>query len=138
MVKINPTTGDVQAFNQRLIVEEVTDPKAEISLPEARKHRPDAALGETVDFEMPAQNSGRIAAQTAKQVVLQKLREAEREVVFEEYADKEGDILSGVVQRVEPKQVIVDVGKTEALLPISEQVRTEHYHSGQRLKVFLH
>jgi len=121
VVKINPTTGDVQAFNQRLIVEEVTDPKAEIGLPEARKHRPDAALGETVDFEMPAQNSGRIAAQTAKQVVLQKLREAEREVVFEEYADKEGDILSGVVQRVEPKQVIVDVGPPSVPCDLPEE-----------------
>jgi N utilization substance protein A len=137
VVKINTTTGDVRAFNQRLIVDEVADPKVEISLPEARQHRSDAALGESVDFEMPIQTSGRIAAQTAKQVVLQKLREAEREVVFEEYADKEGDILSGIVQRVEPKQVIVDVGKTEALLPISEQVRTEHYHGGQRLKVYL-
>jgi len=137
VVKISPTTGDVRAFNQRLVVEEVLDPKAEIDLKEARQYRPDAVLGESVDFEMPIQTSGRIAAQTAKQVVLQKLREAEREVVFEEYADKEGDILSGIVQRVEPKQVIVDVGKTEALLPISEQVRTEHYHGGQRLKVYL-
>jgi N utilization substance protein A len=137
VVKIDPNTGNVHAINQRLIVQEVTDPKTEISLTEAREHRDDAELDEFVDFEMPVQTSGRIAAQTAKQVVLQKLREAEREVVFEEYADKEGDILSGVVQRVEPKQVIVDLGKTEALLPISEQVRVEHYHSGQRLKVYL-
>jgi transcription termination/antitermination protein NusA len=137
VVKISPATGEMHAYNQRLIVDEVLDPKLEIDLKEARRYRPDASLGESVDFEMPIQTSGRIAAQTAKQVVLQKLREAEREVVFEEYADKEGDILSGIVQRVEPKQVIVDVGKTEALLPISEQVRTEHYHSGQRIKVFL-
>jgi len=137
VVKIDMVTGNVTAFNQRLIVEEVADPKMEISLPEALTHRSDAAIGEAVDFEMEVQTSGRIAAQTAKQVVLQKLREAEREVVFEEYADKEGDILAGVVQRVEPKQVIVDLGKTEALLPISEQVRVEHYHSGQRLKVYL-
>jgi N utilization substance protein A len=137
VVKISPSTGDWQAFNQRLIVDEVVDPKLEIDLKEARGYRSDATLGQSIDFEIPIQTSGRIAAQTAKQVVLQKLREAEREVVFEEYADKEGDILSGIVQRVEPKQVIVDVGKTEALLPISEQVRTEHYHSGQRIKVFL-
>lgn len=136
-VKIDPTTGAVRVFNQKLVVEEVTDPKAELSLDEAHVLQPTAALGDTVDIEMVVQTSGRIAAQTAKQVVLQKLREAEREVVFEEYVDKEGDIISGVVQRVEPKQVIVDLGKTEALLPISEQVRTEHYHSGQRLKVFL-
>jgi transcription termination/antitermination protein NusA len=137
VVKIDMVTGNVTAYNQLTIVEEVTDPKIEIGLPEARTHRSDAAIGEAVDLEMEVQTSGRIAAQTAKQVVLQKLREAEREVVFEEYADKEGDILAGVVQRVEPKQVIVDLGKTEALLPISEQVRVEHYHSGQRLKVYL-
>jgi N utilization substance protein A len=136
-VKIDTTTGNVRAFNQRLIVTEVTDPKTEISIQEARQYRPGAILGDTIDSELPIQTSGRIAAQTAKQVVLQKLREAEREVVFEEYVDKEGDILSGVVQRVEPKQVVVDVGKTEAILPISEQVRTEHYHGGQRLKVYL-
>ncbi len=136
-VKIDTNTGNVRAFNQRLIVTEVADSKAEIAIQEARQVRADAMLGETIDTELPIQTSGRIAAQTAKQVVLQKLREAEREVVFEEYVDKEGDILSGVVQRVEPKQVIVDVGKTEAILPISEQVRTEHYHGGQRLKVYL-
>lgn len=136
-VKIDPTTGLVRVFNQKLIVDEVTDPKAEVSLADARGLRPSAEVGETIEIETTVQTSGRIAAQTAKQVVLQKLREAERAVVFEEYADKEGDIISGVVQRVEPKQVILDLGKTEALLPISEQVRTEHYHSGQRLKVYL-
>ena len=137
MVKIDTTTGMVRAFNQKLVVDEVTDPKTEMSPTEAQGFLPGAGVGDTVDIEMIVQTSGRIAAQTAKQVVLQKLREAEREVVFAEYADKEGDIISGVVQRVEPKQVIIDLGKTEALLPISEQVRTEHYHSGQRLKVYL-
>lgn len=137
VVKIDTTSGLVRAFNQKLVVEEVTDSKTELTPAEAQEFRAGAAIGETIDFEMVVQTSGRIAAQTAKQVVLQKLREAEREVVFAEYADKEGDIISGVVQRVEPKQVIIDLGKTEALLPISEQVRTEHYHSGQRLKVYL-
>ncbi|MGI8550974.1 MAG: transcription termination factor NusA [Dehalococcoidia bacterium] len=137
VVRIDPTSGMVRAYNQKTVVEEVTDAKTEIELSNARRYRSTADVGEIVDIEMVVQTSGRIAAQTAKQVVLQKLREAEREVVFEEYADKEGDILSGVVQRVEPKQVIIDLGKTEALLPISEQVRTEHYHGGQRLKVFL-
>ena len=90
-----------------------------------------------LEFEATPANAGRIAAQTAKQVVLQRLREAEREVVYEEYAGKEGDIVSGVVQRLEGRNVIVDLGKTEAVLPPPEQARTEHYRSGQRLKVLL-
>ena len=137
VVKIDTNTGMVRVFNQKAIVEEVADPKTEIDLAESHRYRSNAEIGETVDIETMVQTSGRIAAQTAKQVVLQKLREAERELVYEEYTDKEGDILSGMVQRVEPKQVIIDLGKTEALLPVSEQVRTEHYHSGQRLKVFV-
>jgi N utilization substance protein A len=137
VVRIDTGSGLVRAFNQKVVVDEVTDPKTELTCAEAQEFRPGAEIGETIEIEMPAQTSGRIAAQTAKQVVLQKLREAEREVVFAEYADKEGDIISGVVQRVEPKQVTIDLGKTEALLPISEQVRTEHYHSGQRLRVYL-
>ena len=83
-----------------------------------------------LEFEATPANAGRIAAQTAKQVVLQRLREAEREVVYEEYAGKEGDIVSGVVQRLEGRNVIVDLGKTEAVLPPPEQARTEHYRTG--------
>jgi N utilization substance protein A len=141
VVKIDPNSGMAHFFNQRTIVEEVTDPKAELTLKEARAVRSGALLGETVEFEVAAQPAGRIAAQTAKQVVLQKLREAEREVVFEEYAGREGDILSGVVQRIEGagshKCVFIDLGKTEAMLPPGEQVRTEHYQQGQRLKVYV-
>ena len=136
-VKVDQNTGAVRVFTRKTVVREVTDPKAEIDLGEARHVRSDADVGEAIDIETAAQTTGRIVAQTAKQVVLQKLREAEREVVFEEYTSKEDDIVSGVVQRVDPKQVIIDLGKTEALLPVSEQVRTEHYHSGQRLKVYV-
>ncbi|HEY8489557.1 MAG TPA: transcription termination factor NusA [Dehalococcoidia bacterium] len=136
-VKIDPNTGAVHVYTEKVVVEEVTDPKLEIGLEEARRIRPDAQVGETVAIETPMANSGRIAAQTAKQVVLQRLREAEREVVYEEYSDKEGDIVSGVVQRVDSRQVIIDLGKTEAVLPPQEQVRTEHYRPGQRLKVYV-
>jgi len=90
-----------------------------------------------LSFEAAPANAGRIAAQTAKQVVLQRLREAEREVVYEEYSGKEGDIVSGQVQRMEGRNVIIDLGKTEAVLPPPEQVRTEHYRTGQRVKVLL-
>lgn len=136
-VKIVPTTGEVKVFALKTVVESPADLRTEISLADAKKLKKDAKLDDVIEIETSPANSGRIAAQTAKQVVLQRLREAEREVVFEEYAGKEGDIVSGIVQRMEPKQIIIDLGKAEAVLPVSEQVRTERYRMGQRLKVLL-
>jgi N utilization substance protein A len=138
-VKVDPNSGSVQIYAEKTVVDEVEDPKAEISLEDAMELRRDAAIGEVVNIEIEANNSSRIAAQTMKQVVLQRLREAEREAVFEKYSGKEGDIVSGIVQRVEPKQVIMelDLGKVDAILPQAEQVRSEHYRPGQRLKVYL-
>lgn len=137
-VKINPNTGDFNVYTLKSVVAEPEDPKAELTLEEARQFNPAAQLGDVLRFETPVpSNAGRIAAQTAKQVVMQRLREAEREVVFAEFAGKEGDIVSGIIQRIEPKQAIVDLGKTEAVLPLAEQVRTEHYRPAQRLKVYL-
>jgi len=118
-------------------VEEPTDTYQEISLAEARKLKKDAQLDETISFETTSFHAGRIAAQTAKQVVLQRLREAEREFIFGEYIDREGDIVSGVVQRIEPRQVVIDLGKAEGVLPAGEQVRNERYRVGQRLKLYL-
>ncbi|HEX5479848.1 MAG TPA: transcription termination factor NusA [Dehalococcoidia bacterium] len=137
VVKINADDGNMEVFTQKAVVEEVEDPNIEMTLDEARRIKPDAQIGDALQFEATPENAGRIAAQTAKQVVLQRLREAEREVVYEEYAGKEGDIISGVVQRLEGRNVIVDLGKTEAVLPPPEQVRTEHYRPTQRLKVLL-
>jgi len=136
-VKINIETGMQRVYSHRNVVEAVENPDEEVTLREARKIRPDAQLGETVAEEVEVKPAGRIQAQTAKQVVLQRLREAEREVVYEEYAGKEGDIISGLVQRLEGRNAILDLGKTEALLPGSEQVRVEHYRPGQRVKVLL-
>lgn len=136
-VKIHPDTGEVKVFAKKNVVEEPGDSYTEISLTDARKLKSEIQLGETIELEATPKNAGRIAAQTAKQVVLQRLREAEREAVFEEYGDKEGSIISGVVQRIEPKQIIIDLGKTEALFPASEQVPTERYRKGQRLKLYL-
>jgi N utilization substance protein A len=136
-VRIDRDTGAIRVYMQKAVVEEVVDSKVEMTLEEARPFRPDAQLGDIIDIEVTPHNAGRIAAQTAKQVVLQRLREAEREVVFEEYSGKEGDIVSGVVQRMEGRNVIIDLGKTEAVLPPPEQVRMEHYRPGQRLKLYL-
>ena len=135
VVKINPDDGSMRVYTTRAVVEELVDDHIEMSLEEARRMRIDAKIGDVFEFEATPANAGRIAAQTAKQVVLQRLREAEREVVYEEYAGKEGDIVSGVVQRMEGRNAIIDLGKTEAVLPPPEQVRTEHYRPTQRLKV---
>jgi len=136
-VKINPASGDVKVYTLKTVVEKPTDVYREISLAQAQKIKKDVKLGETIPLESTQFHAGRIAAQTAKQVVLQRLREAEREFIFGEYVDREGDIVSGVVQRVEPRQAIIDLGKAEGVLPAAEQMRTERYRVGQRLKLYL-
>ncbi len=136
-VKIDQGTGQIEAYTHKLVVEEVENPRDEITLDEALAIRADAAVGETVGVKTLIANAGRIAAQTAKQVVLQRLREAERRVVYEEYVGKEGEIISGVVQRVEPRQSTIDLGRTEAVLPSAEQARNEHLRPGQRVKVYV-
>jgi len=137
VVKIDPETGVTHVFTRQTVVEEIEDPETEILLDQARPLKAGAQVGDFIDNEVSPQYSGRIAAQTAKQVVLQRLREAEREVVFEEYANREGDIVSGEMLRMEGRNVIIDLGKAEALLPPPEQVRNEHYRSGQRMKFYV-
>lgn len=136
-VKIVPTTGEVKVYAQKLVVADPLDQRSEVSLAEAQAIKPDSQLGDYVEVESALLHAGRIAAQTAKQVVLQRLREAEREVVFEEFVDREGDMISGVVQRVEPRQVVIDLGKTEAILPASELAPGEFFRPGQRIKAYL-
>jgi len=137
LVKINPATGKVGVWAEKTVVELPADRRYEISLDEARQVKPDVQIGETIKVEATPPNAGRIAAQTAKQVILQRLHEAEHSAIFEEYADKAGDIVTGLVQRIEPKQIFIDLGRTEAILPMVEQVRSERYRVGQRLRVHL-
>jgi len=134
-VKINPTSGKVQVWAEKLVVERPSDTVSEISLDDARHIKADAELDEVIMVEATPHNAGRIAAQTAKQVILQRLHEAEHSAIFEEYADREGDIVTGLIQRIEPRQIFVDLGRTEAILPSAEQVPGERYRVGQRLKV---
>ena len=136
-VKIDPITGRVRVWAEKTVVEQPSDTRREISLADAAKIKPDVQLDETVMVEATPHNAGRIAAQTAKQVILQRLHEAEHSAIFEEYSDKEGDIVTGVVQRMEPRQLFVDLGRAEAILPAAEQVRNERYRIGQRLRVYL-
>ena len=136
-VKIDPATGQVKVWAEKTVVEQPADTRREVSLDEARRVKSDVQIGEPIEMEATPHNAGRIAAQTAKQVILQRLHEAEHSAIFEEYADKEGDIVTGLVQRIEPRQIFVDLGRTEAVLPAVEQVRNERYRVGQRLKVCL-
>ena len=138
-VRIDPEAGDIHYYMQKTVVVEVEHDSVEISLDDAKRYKRDAREGDVLDFEMRIpENAGRIAAQTAKQVVLQRLREAERDAVFEEYNGKEGEIVVGTVQRIEPRQAIIELSRgTEATLPSSEQVRNEHLRAGQRVKVII-
>ena len=130
-VKIDPNTGKVEVWAEKTVARLASDRLTEISLRDAKKIKEDVEVGDTIMVESTPANAGRIAAQTAKQVILQRLHEAEHSAIFEEYADREGDVVSGVVQRFELGQVNIDLGRTEAILPPSEQVRTERYRVGQ-------
>ena len=136
-VKLDPGSGEVSVYLLKRVVETVEDPQLEMDLGEARRYKADAEIGESVAYESLPHSAGRIAAQTAKQVVLQRLREAERELVYEEFADKEGEVYTVTIQRVEPKQIIAELGRAEAVLPPTEQVFTERYRAGQKMKVLL-
>ncbi|MDI7247338.1 MAG: transcription termination factor NusA [Bacillota bacterium] len=136
-VKIDPDTGDINVYAHKNVVEAARDPRQEISLDEARAVDPTHQVGDVFEVEVTPREFGRIAAQTAKQVVVQKIREAERGVIFEEYSNREGDVVTGIVQRREMRNVIVDLGRVEAVIPQSEQVQRETYSFGDRIKVYI-
>lgn len=136
-VSMNLNTGEVDAYITKEIVERVEHDAFEISLKDAQVMRKNAKLGETIEVHEQAQSFGRVAAQTAKQVILQRLREAEREIVMNEYQDKIGTVINATVARVEGNIVRIDLGKAQGILPRSEQIQSERYYPGQRLKVFL-
>lgn len=137
-VRLNPNSGEITAFTLKTVVEDVEDPLKEISLSEAKRIKPEVTLGDPIEFESLSHQASRIGAQTAKQVVLQRLREAERELVFEEFAKREGEIVSGVVGQLDPgRGIVLELDRAEALLAIDEQVVTERYRRGQRVKVYV-
>jgi len=136
-VSVNLHTGDVDAYITKEIVDSVEDPQFEISLTEAQAMRKNALTGETIEIHQDVSSFGRVAAQTAKQVILQRLREAEREIIVDEYQDKIGTVINGIVARVEGRIIRIDLGKAQGILPASEQIQGEHYYPGQRIKVFL-
>jgi transcription termination/antitermination protein NusA len=135
--KFNPETGQVDVFSVITVVEEVTDPKREITLTDAKRKDPNAEIGTEFRTSKPTDVLGRIAAQTAKQVILQKVREAERDTIFNEYHNRAGELVTAIVKRAEGPDLIVDMGRTEARLPKREQSRLETYNIGERLRVVI-
>jgi len=137
-VKIDPNTADIKVYVRKLVVDTVTNPYREISLGDAQKLQRDGAqIGELLEIETILKNAGRIAAQAAKQVILQRLREAERHAVYDQFAGKEGEIVTGTIQSIQPKRIYVDLGRAEAVLPLEEQVSSEYYRIGKQFKFYL-
>ena len=137
VVQVDPSDGDVTVMTVLHVVDQVEEPGAEVTVADAQKIRLGAQLGDVLETGFIDHNPGRIAAQTAKQVVMQRLREAERDLVFDEYVDKAGELLTGTIQRIDPRYITVDLGRAEAIMPPSEQAQFERYRPGQQLKFYI-
>jgi transcription termination/antitermination protein NusA len=136
-IDLNLANGSMLVFARKEVVDEVFDPRLEISLEDARKINPNYQVEDVVELEVTPKDFGRIAAQTAKQVVTQRVREAERGIIYSEFIDREEDIMTGIVQRLDSKFIYVSLGKIEAILPANEQMPNEHYKPHDRIKVFI-
>lgn len=136
-VAFNEESGEIEVFRFKHVVEKVRDPQMEISLEEGSKLDPGCEIGDSLGVKMDASEFGRIAAQTAKQVIIQRMKEAERDVVYDDFKDRKGEIISGIVQRLDKKDVIINLGRTEAILPYREQVPKEVYRPGDRIRAHL-
>ena len=136
-VVVDRETGASHLYSVKEVVEHAENPILQISLADARKIDKEAKIGDTVDVELVPKNFGRIAAQTAKQVIIQKLREAEREIIFNEYNERKGEIVSGIIQKADPSIVVMDLGKVEGIMPAKEQIPTEKYHVNDKIKGYI-
>lgn len=136
-VNFNEETGDVEVYQFKIVTEEIDDPDTEISLEEAQKVDPNVELEDELGFKLHVENLGRIAAQSAKQVIIQRMRDAEQEIIYEEFIERKGEIISGTVQRRDRSGWIVNLGRTEALLPKDEQIPKEHYRRGDRIQGYI-
>jgi N utilization substance protein A len=136
-VEIDSKTGEISVVSKKTIVDVVTNPKTEVSLQEARQFDSEAEVGDEIGSLIEVSDLGRIAAQTAKQVIFQKVREAEWEAVQKEYSTRQGDLVNGIILGMERRNYLVDLGKTEAVLPVQEQIPRETYRCGDRVKAML-
>ena len=136
-VEMDRKTGATHVYSIKEAVEKVENSETQISMEEAKKINPDILEGETVEIEIVPRNFGRIAAQTAKQVIIQKLRELEREIIFNEYNDRKGEIVTGLIQKADRNIVVMDLGKLEGVMPSKEQIPTEHYRVNDKIKGYV-
>jgi len=136
-VDVNRASGAVKVFARKTVVEEVVDPRLEISLEAAQEIDPNYLLDDIVEIEVTPRDFGRIAAQTAKQVVTQRIREAERGIIFSEFIDREEDIITGIVQRQDARNFYIDLGKVEAIMPLNEKMPGENFNQGDRIKAYI-
>ena len=136
-VRYNEEVGEIEIFQFKDVVEKVTEPDLEIDLEEGRKLDSGCQLGDSLGAKMDATTFGRIAAQSAKQVIIQKMKDAERNVVYESFINRKGEIINGIVQRIDKRDIIVNLGRTEAILPVREQVHRETYRRGERIRAYI-
>ena len=136
-VRYSDETGDIEVYQFKFVVQEVVNPLTQISLDEAREHDPSVQLDDEMGFRLKVEDLGRIAAQSAKQVIIQRMRDAEQEIIYDEYKDRVGEIVSGIVQRRDKGGWVVNLGRTEALLPKEEQIPREHYKRGDRTQALI-
>ncbi len=136
-VTYNDETGEIEVYQYKMVTESVEDPDTEITLEEAQKLDPGAQMDDEIGFRLVVEDLGRIAAQSAKQVIIQRMRDAEQEIIYEEYKDRKGDIISGIIQRRDRGGWIINLGRTEALLPKEEQIQKERYKRGDRVQAFI-
>ena len=137
-VNFNKEMGEIEVFEFKEVVEKVTDEMSQVSLEEAKKLDPESEIGDSLGMKMDTDSLGRIAAQSAKQVIMQRLREAERDAVYEDFKDRKGEIINGIVQRFDRGAIIANLGKAEAELPVKEQIPKEAYTQGDRLRAYIY
>lgn len=136
-VNIDRELGDIDVFMRKDVVEEVVDPFVEVSIDDARDIDPEYEIGDVIEYQVTPKEFGRIAAQTAKQVVVQRIREAERGMIFEDYVNRQSEIVTGIIHRISNDTVFINIGRTEGILPVTEQVRGEKYIVNSRIKVYI-
>ena len=136
-VEINRDTGRVSVIAKKMVVEEVKDDLLEINIEEAKEMDDKYQMGDIVIVVVTPKNFGRIAAQTAKQVVIQRIKDAERDVIYDEFINRENEIITGMIQRISKNNVYIDLGKTEGILPPTEQIEGEAYNQGDRIKLII-
>ena len=133
-INFNDEMGEIEIFEFKEVVQKVNNENLEISLEQASEIDPEVVIGDSLGIKMDMDDLGRVAAQSAKQVIIQRVREAEREKIFADYSDRVGELVTGTVQQIEKGNILVNLGRTEALLPYREQIRKEHYRQGDNIR----